>query len=546
MRRPSTVWVAFRALAGFVIINLVLAASSRVAGYPPTLRLAVEAVTLAGVVVLVAALWPRLISWLKAGFAVGLLIVVLLKIARIAQRNSLDRELNLALDWVLLRPVFDMTAGTFGLVTTTAILVAVFVALGGLLWVFAASFGSLAALTVGKSRARAATAGAILTVLGLTMAGIVWPAWTLARVSGVTNRLVYEQAQLARETRREQAAFALELLDDDLPVGDQPMPGLSETDVLLVFVESYGAVALEHPEFAPVMASRLDAVDAELAKADLASASAWLLSPTVGGQSWLAHSTVISGLTVDNNAKYQALVASDRATLIDLFAQTGHRTLAIMPAITWPWPEGDALGYDQVYGAKDLGYRAAPFNWVTMPDQFVLSTLERLERSGRDAGTGDRQAIFAEIALISSHAPWTPIAELIDWAVIDDEGMAFDEMAQRGPTPAEVWSDKALVRKHYIGTLDYSLEVLGDYARRFGAENTLMIVLGDHQPAPVVTGAGASHRVPIHILAGDPALLLPFFEAGYSAGMMPSSDAAQMPMRQFRNLLVEGFDGIGG
>src|SRR5690554_228824 len=78
------------------------------------------------------------------------------------------------------------------------------------------------------------------------------------------------------------------------------------------------------------------------------------------------------------------------------------------PSITMPWPEAKALGFETVLAAKDFGYRGQPFNWVTMPDQFTLARYEDLLDSDMKPG-------FVQIALISSHAPWTPVPELVPW-----------------------------------------------------------------------------------------------------------------------------------
>src|SRR3546814_8758507 len=112
-------------------------------------------------------------------------------------------------------------------------------------------------------------------------------------------------------------------------------------------------------------------------------------------------------------------MASDRRTLVHGFRRAGWRTVAAMPAITMPWPEGDYFGFDTVYAAADLGYRGDPFNWVTMPDQYTLAALQRLEfaRPGAGKSGPERQArppVMATLALISSHAPWTPIPPAID------------------------------------------------------------------------------------------------------------------------------------
>ena len=119
-------------------------------------------------------------------------------------------------------------------------------------------------------------------------------------------------------------------------------------------------------------------------------------SPTVGGQSWLAHGTLESGLWLDDQTRYQTLIQSERLTLTRAFARAGYRTIALKPAITRPWPEGERLGFARIYGAADLGYAGRPYDWVTMPDQYTLAVLERAERAARGApavrrGLADQQ-----------------------------------------------------------------------------------------------------------------------------------------------------------
>ncbi|MEM8914529.1 MAG: sulfatase [Pseudomonadota bacterium] len=517
--------------------------SSSPAGYPPPLRLSSEALTAIGLVSIGVWLAPRrlrLISWM---LGLIILLIVLLKLSALAMRLSLDRPLNLALDVVLLKAVADLTIGAFGTIAGALILLA---GLGVifLLWMaLAASLYSVATVisTSLKSAAPIAASGLILS--GVTLGTLIWPAWSWPTVSANTNRLVIEQVSLFARTERAKADFRIAVADDPLGQSDRTLPGLAKTDVVLAFIESYGRTALDSEPFAPLIQSRLAQVEADMQEAGLKVVSAWLSSPTIGGQSWLAHASVLGGIEVNNNAEYQALLQSDRLTLIDLFERTGHRSIAVMPAIIWPWPDGDLFGYDGVYAAADLGYQATPFNWVTMPDQFTLSAFERLERS---VPMAERQPLFAEIALISSHAPWTPIAQLVDWSNIDEGGMIFDEMARQGPSPAEVWSDRERIRDHYARALDYTLSVVGDYATNFVDQQTLLIVLGDHQPAPIVTGEGAGPEVPIHVIASSDGFLRPFRSAGYTDGLVPGSQAPRAPMSTLRDLIAEGFNALDG
>ncbi len=100
-----------------------------------------------------------------------------------------------------------------------------------------------------------------------------------------------------------------------------------------------------------------------------------------------------------------------------------------------------------------------------------------------------------------------------------------------------VWADPDNVRRHYIKTIDYTLEILSEYLAR-SAGDGLFIILGDHQPAAIVTGPQASRAVPVHIVSRDAALVQRFRLAGFSAGLRPGPEAAERPMSGFAPLLL--------
>ena len=78
----------------------------------------------------------------------------------------------------------------------------------------------------------------------------------------------------------------------------------------------------------------------------------------VGGQSWLAHASVLSGLWIDGEGRYRALARQPAAVAAPRSrSAAGWRTAAVMPAITRAWPEAAWFGYDRVLAAGDLGYR---------------------------------------------------------------------------------------------------------------------------------------------------------------------------------------------
>jgi hypothetical protein len=212
-----------------------------------------------------------------------------------------------------------------------------------------------------------------------------------------------------------------------------------------------------------------------------------------------------------------------------------------MPAITMAWPEGKALGYDAIHDADGLGYRGKPFNWVTMPDQYTLTAFDRLERQ-----RGDRPPLFAEVALISSHAPWTPIPEVIDWSDVGD-GTVFNRQATSGASPREVWSDMDRVRVQFRRSIEYALANLASYVEQRLDDNFLLVILGDHQPARAITGPTENRDVPYHVISDDHALVAHLAgELGLSPGIVPPPEAASVPMSAFRETFLKALSGGTG
>ena len=71
--------------------------------------------------------------------------------------------------------------------------------------------------------------------------------------------------------------------------------------------------------------------------------------------------------------------------------------------------------------------------------------------------------------------------------------------------------------------------------------NLVLVVLGDHQPATIVSGHDATHDVPISIIAHDPAVLDAISSWGWQAGLLPDPQAPVWPMDAFRNRFLTAF-----
>jgi hypothetical protein len=460
--------------------------------------------------------------------------ILLLKLGDLGTQSAFQRPFNPYLDGKMLRDGWNLLSGTLGTPAALLACIALLLALLVILGVLSRSMLITASIS-GRSRRLLLLLLSMLAAAGVV--AIARPGWVerlpLPRFEVSAARYLSERVSLMGRSIEDIGRFDAELRRPDLPEGRPPAFGaVKGRDVVLVFVESYGRTAIEDPRYAPLIDQRLTAMARQLESAGFSMASNWVGSPTVAGLSWLAHGTFLSGLWIDSQPRYDRLMTSDRTSLNRLFSNAGWDSVAVMPAITMDWPDSAWYGYNRILAAKDLGYRGKPFNWVTMPDQYTLSAFQRMVRN-----MPDRKPVMAEIALISSHAPWTPVPHLIDWDAVGD-GSSFDDQAASGETPAVVWADPDKVRSHYIRTVDYALETLGDYISRYG-DDALFLIIGDHQPASIVTGANASRAVPLHVICRDQSIIDRFRSRGFDNGLQPTPANAEIPMSQMRNFLIE-------
>jgi hypothetical protein len=352
---------------------------------------------------------------------------------------------------------------------------------------------------------------------------------SIASTSGAD--LAVHEVQAVQSDLRDRARFSAQIQNDRYgnEPGDLLLAGLRGKDVLLVFVESYGRLAVEGSSFSPGIDAVVDAGTRQLAAAGFSSRSGWLTSAVFGGGSWLAHATLQSGAWVDSPGRYNELLAGDRLTLTKAFGRAGWRTVADMPSNNRPWPEGSSFyRFDKIYDRRNVGYRGPKYAFASMPDQYVLFALQRLELA-----KPDRHPLFAEVDLVSSHAPWTRVPPLLDWSRVGD-GSIFNRLPvdQAGLTDT---------KQGYARSIRYTLRALFSFVEQYGRKNLVLVVLGDHQPSRVATGYRPGHDVPISVIAHDPAVIGRIAGWGWVDGLRPAPAAPVWPMSAFRNRFLDAF-----
>jgi hypothetical protein len=391
--------------------------------------------------------------------------------------------------------------------------------------------------------AAAAGALALLSATGVLPAG---EATTLPRVAEEAAGLARGASELReRQLYFESRAFESRARRTEGPGSEaaRPLGRLGGRSVFLFIVESYGYTLYSEPSHLDLVAADIDGLQAALDKGGYAVVSTFLTSPAFGGNSWLADSTLTTGLRVDNQAAYDLLVASDARPMADYFNEAGYRTVAAMPAVTGPYPEGGFFRFQRSYAFADFGYRGPSLRWAPMTDQFAIDLIHR-----KEVAVAERP-LFVQYVLVSSHYPFNLIPRYFDdWSQIGD-GSVYAAPGSVAVVPAQPGSNTGGAQG-YAAAIRYDLRVITDYVTRIlePDDDSLILVVGDHQPYSGITGKGKPWSVPIHALSRDHGVLEPFRKRGYTPGWVPRQPPPHRGMEDFLPGFLEDFggDGSGG
>ena len=517
---------ALTGLAAAIVLAFLNIPNTAVQLYPKTfLRFPIEVIVAGGLLIVLRGRARRWVATLM-GLLLGLMAIV--KCLDIGFYYVLVRPWDPVFDWILLSDGVNYVYGIYGKPAAIGAVIGVIVLV---LAVLVASI--LAVRRLSKSLVTGHEIGGTRLVALLTVAWVICAVFGqsihgLPRATDITSAAAYATTRGIPGEIADQRTFSKEISKDAFgkTPSAQLMPGLKGKDVVFTFVESYGQTAANDPAITSLLADGAQKLQSE----GFSTRSAWMTSPTAGGGSFLAHSSLFSGLWINNAARYRELVKSDRLTLSSAFAKADWRTIGVMPGLTGKWPEAGFFGYDKIYNEQNNGFQGPKYNWAAIPDQYILSNLQRSELT-----KPGHSPVMAEVETTSSHIPWTYVPTLVDWDKVGNG------RATAGKAPDVGKHDDDWTRNQYRLTIEYSLNTLITYVEKYGNDNLVLVFLGDHQPIPTVAGQNASRNVPITIVAKDKNVVNQISSWNWTDGLKPAANAPTWRMDSFRDKFLTAF-----
>jgi len=497
----------------------------------PTVEMSVElGVVLLGIVAYAA--WRGAVPrGLRVALAVLLFLLVLGRYAEVTAPALYGRPVNFYWDAQHLPAVGAMLATVAPWWMIAALLLGLVAFIGGSIFLLALALGRVTAAVQHEVPRRVLGAVAVALVGGYVLSTTL--EWSLRFWYSLPVTVTY--AQQARFLFDAYAANTDRKLPA-VPLAASNLEQLQGANVLLVFLESYGAVTYDMPEIERIVTPARADFAATARATERRVFSTYVESPTFGGGSWLAHISLMSGMEIRDPGDYAVLMTQKRDTLPKKFEAAGYHAIAVMPGMRADWPEGSFYGFDAIYGEREVDYRGPDFGWWRIPDQFTFARVQELAEQ-----SGEHKPLFLFLPTINTHIPFLPVPPYQpDWQRLEgsDAFSKVETQASLARTP-----DWMSLGRPYADSFVYTFTYLSGYLQQRMPRDSVLILLGDHQPAASVTGVNARWDVPVHVITSNAAIGSALLAAGFVEGVdLPPNSHSTRKMHELAPVLLHSFD----
>jgi hypothetical protein len=459
----------------------------------------------------------RRLRWFAAGFGLFFVIALVYKVYTGAMLGLYQRDANFYNDYsfvfggmaflldALNLPVWAYLAGGMMII----------VLIGLIFWGSWTTFEGVPITELGRATRFGLISLGLIAILGLG----VYPQKTAdlqIPLSSVTIEMT-ENIRRSLESRENLRTFAT---IDPTEIYNYTQYPLSKTpDVFFIFIESYGSVLYKRPHFTPPYLEMTEALEKSLADDGWSAVSTISEAPTWGGGSWMSYTSVLFGVLVDQQSEYDALKKKyselEYPNIGRYFSSQGYDYVWVVP-IDRQLPKNREEIEHRFYGANHwitfdtLHYDGPLFGWgPSVPDQFTFGFIQEFVLQ-------QEKPTFLVYLTQNSHFPWTPLPPVMDnWRELEHldmhDGVLSDEQ-KKGLSSGES-------RQNYLQAVNNTLENMDQFIKSIEKENSVIVLIGDHQP-PTVSRREDGYGTIVHIISQDVDLLASFHKYGFVDGLV--------------------------
>ncbi len=476
--------------------------------------------------------------WYAAGFGLFYVVALVYKSYAAALLGLYQREANFFNDYsfILGGMSFLLDALNLSLWVYLAGVTAIIVLIGLIFWGARTTFKGILIPALGRATRLGIIALGSISIL----VGGLFPRITAdlqMPLSSVTAEMM-ENIRRSLESRENLKTFVTIDPTDSYDYAQYP---LSETpDVFFIFIESYGSVVYKRPHFTLPYLRMSEALEKSLANDGWAAVSTLSEAPTWGGGSWMSYTSALFGLLVEQPSEYDALKVKysllEYPNIGRYFSSQGYDYVWVVP-INRRLPETREVIDQRFYGADrwitfdTLNYKGPLFGWgPSPPDQFTFGFIQEFVPQ-------QEQPTFLVYLTQNSHYPWTPIPPVLDdWREFENLDMqagVLSEAQKKGLSLGES-------RQNYLQTVGNTLDSLEEFITSLEKENSVIVLIGDHQP-PTVSRHEDGYGTMVHIISQDVYLLASFHEYGFVDGLVLENIEPTIRHEGLYSLFVRNF-----
>lgn len=310
---------------------------------------------------------------------------------------------------------------------------------------------------------------------------------------------------------------------------------LAKPDIYLIFIESYGSILYKEPQLRDAYTKLLEDMSAQLREDGWHASSVLSESPTWGGGSWMAYTSAVFGMRIDNHPQYLALLdrfQDETYPGLGNYLQSQGYEYVRATSLAAELPDEEWQAYVNFFGVdrwirySDLAYEGMHYGWgPSPPDQYVLNALNE------DIASRSDQPFLLFWITQNSHYPWRKVPQLVDdWRAMND-----------GKKVVTVYDDEKMTlsgkRENYLNAIRYELSFLTDFIIKEADNDAVFVLIGDHQPG-YVTRREDGFDTPVHIISKDRAFVESFAAYGYEPGLRVENPNSAVRHEGFYSLFM--------
>lgn len=332
-------------------------------------------------------------------------------------------------------------------------------------------------------------------------------------------------SNIRRSVNIHKKKYAHDLNSDQFDYGTyENISMIEKPNIYLFIVESYGKVLIQRSELKKPYVRLMKDMEESLKINKWYMSTNYSIAPIRGGRSWLSIATILSGRRLDNQTYFLRFInhTQKKYHLTQFLNHLGYSTVTLQP------PNRQRIGlpllnpyeYKTTLFFKDLHYKGEAYGWGIVPDQYSLyfaheTFLKTIQ-----------QPFFLFFLTATPHAPWDMLPPFVsDWRLLNQKKETLENRLTNAQFPVKPSNFiKGFSLKNYFNHIVYDIRLLQRYILKKIPENSIIIIIGDHQPALLSYVDTHGFETPIHILAKKKAFIKFFESYGFVPGLIKSSE----------------------